>query len=306
MRFIIILLTVLSFYTQVYASDFPAKEVYAKFSPSVVVIKASKEGGSGMIGAGSIISDKGLIITNAHVVVSKDDNQPYPKLRVYIRPDKLTGSAQEDLSNYFDAEVLRYSKDLDLALLKIKNFSLKSETIEFADPSDISVGEEVVAIGHPEQGGFWSLTYGRISGEMKDYQGVTGKDVYQTDTSVNRGNSGGPLLDRRGYMVAINSNIARLSRDGLPITGVNFSIKSSVVKKWLNENEYTIAYGKKPLDEEDKKIEVIEAGKEPDTQKVEDRFNTPARPYDYNEFLKAAEKDIEGMMEEMKGKIKRK
>ena len=141
---------------------------------------------------------------------------------------------------------------------------------------------------------------------MKDYQGVTGKDVYQTDTSVNRGNSGGPLLDRRGYMVAINSNIARLSRDGLPITGVNFSIKSSVVKKWLNENEYTIAYGKKPLDEEDKKIEVIEAGKEPDTQKVEDRFNTPARPYDYNEFLKAAEKDIEGMMEEMKGKIKRK
>ena len=47
MRFIIIVLTVLSFYTQVYASDFPAKEVYAKFSPSVVVIKASKEGAAG-------------------------------------------------------------------------------------------------------------------------------------------------------------------------------------------------------------------------------------------------------------------
>ena len=259
-----------------------------------------------MIGAGSIISDKGLIIKNAHVVVSKDDNQPYPKLRVYIRPDKLTGSAQEDLSNYFDAEVLRYSKDLDLALLKIKNFSLKSETIEFADPSDISVGEEVVAIGHPEQGGFWSLTYGRISGEMKDYQGVTGKDVYQTDTSVNRGNSGGPLLDRRGYMVAINSNIARLSRDGLPITGVNFSIKSSVVKKWLNENEYTIAYGKKPLDEKGEKVDVTEAGKKTETPKAEEKFTTPATPYDYNEFLKAAEKDIEGMMEEMKGKIRKK
>jgi serine protease Do len=306
MRFILIALTVLSFYAHAFASDFPAKEVYSRFSPSVVVIKASKEGGSGMIGAGSIISDKGLIITNAHVFVSKDDNLPYPKLRVYIRPDKLTGSAQEDLSNYFDAEVLRYSRELDLALIKIKDFNLKSEIIEFADPSDIRVGEEVVAIGHPEQGGFWSLTYGRISGEIKDYQGVPGKDVYQTDTSVNRGNSGGPLLDRRGYMVAINSNIARLGRDGLPITGVNFSIKSSVVKKWLNENEYTIAYGKKPLDEEGKKIEVIEASKKPDTQKGEDRFNTPARPYDYNEFLKAAEKDIEGMMEEMKGKTRRK
>ena len=121
-----------------------------------------------------------------------------------------------------------------------------------ADPDEIKIGEEVIAIGHPEQGGLWSLTYGRISGSIENFSDIDGKDVFQTDTSLNRGNSGGPLLDQRGYMVAINSNIARLGSGGLPITGVNFAIKSSVVKKWLSKEGYTIAYGQKPLIEETK------------------------------------------------------
>ena len=55
------------------------------------------------------------------------------------------------------------------------------------------------------------------------------------ETSVNRGNSGGPLLDGNGYMVGINTAIARKSEDGLAITGINFAIKSSVVRKWVGE-----------------------------------------------------------------------
>lgn len=308
MRILLIIGSLLLTSIQAYASDFPAKEVYETISPSVVTIRASKAEGEGMIGAGSIISKKGLIITNAHVVIDKSVSISYPHISVYLKPDKLTGIIKNDLSIKFDAEVMIYSKELDLALLKAKGLPLNINALELADPSEIKTGEEVVAIGHPEQGGFWSLTYGRISGELRDYQGIPGKDMYQTDTSVNRGNSGGPLLDRRGYIVAVNSNIARLGRDGLPITGVNFSIKSSVVKKWLEENGYAIAYGKRPLLEEDRKVatKTLE-DKENKEERPEDmeRLLTPKRPYDYDALIKAAEKDLEGLMDEMRKKIRR-
>lgn len=310
MRLILLIITVF-LPAMSFASDFPAKEVYSRFSPSIVAIKASKEeGGGGMIGAGSIISNDGFVITNAHVVINKEDNKPYPVLKVYIKPGSLTGAAKTDLTTFYEAEVLKFSQPLDLAILKVRKFNHTADMVEFANPGEIGVGEEVVAIGHPEQGGFWSLTYGRISGEIRDYQGVSGKDVFQTDTSVNRGNSGGPLLDGRGYMVAINSNIARVSKDGLPITGVNFAIKSSVVLKWLGEVGITVKYGNMPVHASEKigQAEKISGNDEKQLQMKTEaggRFITPKRPYDYDALLKAAEKDLEDMMDEMKGKFKR-
>src|SRR5437764_1171737 len=111
---------------------------------------------------------------------------------------------------------------------------------------DVGVGEATAAIGHPEHGAKWSLTTGRIGGEWANFEGVTGKDVYQMETSVNRGNSGGPLLDGNGYMVGINTAIARRSEDGLAITGINFAIKSSVVRRWLGETLSQIEAKKAP------------------------------------------------------------
>ncbi|MBI5194468.1 MAG: trypsin-like peptidase domain-containing protein [Nitrospirae bacterium] len=244
---IFIISSVLYFPIPSFASDFPAKEVYARYSPSVMVVRATDEKGEGSIGTGSIISDDGLIITNAHVIFDKEEDKPFPVIVVFTKPKKLIGVTKNELDKSYEVEILKYDVPLDLAILKIKNYDFKADIVALADPQEIEVGEDVIAIGHPEQGGFWTLTYGRISGEIKDFQGVPGKEMFQTDTSVNRGNSGGPLLDRRGYMVAVNSNIARLSSDGLPITGINFSIKSSVVRKWLSENGYEVAYGKKPL-----------------------------------------------------------
>ncbi len=298
-------LLIASILVAIYHTDaygFPATEVYEAASPSVVVIKASKEEGAGMIGAASVISKDGFIITNAHVVIDKSTGEPYPNVIVYQKPDRLTGITKKDLARGFKADVLHYSMELDLALLMSKGLPAHINALEFADSGEIKVGEEVVAIGHPEQGGFWSLTYGRISGGIQDYQNVSGKDVYQTDTSVNRGNSGGPLLDRRGYIVAINSNIARLGKDGLPITGVNFSIKSSVVRKWLDEKGFKISYGKMPLDGS----QPIATEKKEEGPADQDRILTPKRPYDYDTLLKAAEKDLEEMMDEMRGKARKK
>ena len=95
--------------------------------------------------------------------------------------------------------------------------------------------------GHPESGAKWSLTTGRIGGTWSDFDGVKGKDVYQMETSVNRGNSGGPLLDGNGYLIGINTSIARKAPDGLAITGVNFAIQSSVVRHWIDSSHQQIA-----------------------------------------------------------------
>ena len=315
MKFLLTIIGIIIFPLRTYASDFPAKEVYKKISPSVVVVFASE---TTTAGAGSIISKDGLILTNAHIVVDSETEKPYSEIRLFIKPANLTGIAKTDLTKYAKAVVLSYSNKLDLALLKIDRIPSSMNIIEMADPLEIKIGEEVVAIGHPEQGGFWSLTYGRISGSFKDYGGISGKDMYQTDTSVNRGNSGGPLLDRRGYMVGVNSKIARLGRGGLAITGVNFAIKTSVVRKWLAKNGYRIAYGTKPLKKEENEVTVKppEAFKEkeekeveekkPTIEKKEDRFLTPKRPYDHDDLIKATEKDLEEMIKEMKGKIRRK
>lgn len=313
-RFIFLLLFL--FPLGAYAGDFPAKDIYMKRSPGVVVVKASKDGGNGMISSGSIITSDGLVITNAHAVIDKEDGRPYQKIVAFIKPSKVFAT-KDDLDKHYEAEVLHFDSPIDLAVLRLKGFDRKTSVIEFADPQEIGVGEEVIAIGHPEQGGFWTLTYGRISAEHRDYKGVPGKDMYQTDTSVNRGNSGGPLLDRRGYMVAVNSNIARISKDGLAITGINYSIKASVVVNWLNGNGYRVAYGKSHVHETQTTRADVAAGqpkerpaakpvpaKEGVVKSGEKKFETPRKPYDYDALLKAAEKDLDDMMGEMRRKFK--
>ena len=82
---------------------------------------------------------------------------------------------------------------------------------------------------------------GVISARWKNYGGVSGKNLFQTDASINRGNSGGPLLDDQAAMIGINSMIARKAADGLTITDVNFSIRTKVAIDWLNQNGYAIS-----------------------------------------------------------------
>lgn len=85
------------------------------------------------------------------------------------------------------------------------------------------------------------MTTGVISAQRQDFGGVTGKNLFQTEASINRGNSGGPLLDEEGTMIGVNSMIARQARDGMVITDVNFSIKSNVALNWLNKLGYRFA-----------------------------------------------------------------
>ena len=226
------------------------KDIYKKAGPAVVLLLGSDDGKQGAGGTGSIISSDGKIITNAHVVISSQSNQPYKILYVFLKPDRVTGDNSKDLARRFKGRVLQYSPpdELDLALVQLEEAPGPMPSIAFADPDKVDVGDEVVAIGHPEQGGLWTLTTGAISTVIANYGKVKGKNVFQTEASVNRGNSGGPLLDTDGNMVGINTMIARQAADGVAITAVNFSLKSSVAVSWLALKGMGLAYAPKQED----------------------------------------------------------
>jgi serine protease Do len=222
-------------------SAYTPKQIYQKAGPGVVFIFASKGSSKGSGGTGSIISKDGYIITNAHLFAKKDSPELLSDISIFLKPQRVTGDHKTDLAKGYKGKIIAYDIPLDLALIKIVNPDRMLTTVSFADSEMVDIGDQVYAIGHPEQGGLWSLTTGVISARWRNYGGVSGKHLFQTDASINRGNSGGPLLDKMGTMVGINSMIARKAADGLTITDVNFSIRSKVAIDWLNKKGYRIS-----------------------------------------------------------------
>jgi serine protease Do len=222
-------------------------QIYASAAPAVVFIAAVGSEGTGQ-GTGSIMDANGLVLTNAHVILDKATDVPAKKIFVFLKPDRVIGneSNQENLTRRHPATVLAYDKALDLALLKMANVAVPLPVLSLADPSGTMIGARVLAIGHPESGGLWSLTTGVISAEWQNFSDVAGKDIFQTETSLNRGNSGGPLINMHGHQVGVNSMISRKAKDGLAITSINFAIKSNVAKDWLGKHGVQIAYAAQP------------------------------------------------------------
>lgn len=211
------------------------RDIYKTYGRAVVLVFATDGSAQGSAGTGSIITKDGQIITNAHVVAK--EGKPYQKIFVYLKPDKLEGSMQDDLKQRYETQLVDLDDQLDLALLKMKQPPANLTLLEFGDPGKVEIGEPVVAIGHPETAGLWTMTRGVVSSVVKDFQGVPGKDIFQTDASVNRGNSGGPLIDSSGHLIGINTSISRRAADGLAITGINFSLKSSVPVVWMKRRD---------------------------------------------------------------------
>ena len=236
---LLVLMMTLVFSTTTMAAS--PRQIYKQTGPGVVFILASEGGSNGSVGTGSIIRDDGLIITNAHVFTRSDSKKLKPDIAVYLKPRRVSGNHKKDLSRGYRAKLLAFDLPLDLALLKMTDLDVPLKTVAFADSAQVVIGDKVYAIGHPEQGGLWSLTTGVVSAYRQDYGGVPGKNLFQTDASINRGNSGGPLLDESGNMIGINSLIARKAPDGLTITDVNYSIQSQVALDWLSAQGYYFA-----------------------------------------------------------------
>lgn len=309
------------------AKVFSPREIYEQTSPAVVMVMGHPESGkSGSGGTGSIIHADGLVLTNAHVIIEAKTGKPYPRLSVFLKPVRVTGDSKVDLTRMLRARVVVYSSPLDLALLKLEGVSGPLPTIDLSESDRTRIGDQVIAIGHPEQGGLWTLTTGVISAEVDNFNGVKGKHVFQTETGLNRGNSGGPLIDSEGHMVGVNTAIARVAADGLPITSISFSLKSTVAKQWLREqgastlstasqagSSPTRTAADVPLSQSSPPVQPSAPSQKPaspvahsgKSKQVEPPM--PARPYNLDQLVNErskAEADLDDMISEMRGRIK--
>ena len=300
------------------------REIYEQASPAVVMVMGYADGGrKGSGGTGSIIQSDGLVLTNAHVVIEEQTGKPFARFSVFLKPARVTGESKSDLSRMVRAKVVAYSQLLDLALLKLDGVAESLPVVNVSESGRASIGDRVVAIGHPEQGGLWTLTTGVISAEVDNFKGVKGKHVFQTETGLNRGNSGGPLLDGEGRMIGVNTAIARVASDGLPITSISFSLKSSVATQWLREQGVGVrgiplpAGQMQPVTDQPLTPSMQPQAKPVQspqsdlllkpTMKPEVAQLAPARPYNLDELISdraKAEADLDSMMSEMRGRMK--
>jgi serine protease Do len=300
--------------------DLTPREIYELDSPAVVmIIGYSNSGQRGSGGTGSLIRQDGLVLTNAHVVIEEQTGKPYPRLTVYLKPDRVIGDPKADLSRSAKGRVIAFSQPLDLAVLRLDGLPGPFPALELDDSDRIEIGDRVVAIGHPEQGGLWTLTTGTISAQFENFNSTKGKSVFQTETGLNRGNSGGPLLDTYGRMVGINTAIARLSSDGLAITSISFSLKSNVAKRWLRDQGVSVqeratsdrpalaqAASRPTPPPEEQTTQPDNPSASPATASPSSPLPASSRPYNLDRLISErsrAEADLEDMIKEMRGRF---
>jgi V8-like Glu-specific endopeptidase len=217
------------------ASAFSAANVYRNASNSVVLIFGFADDGGGSSGTGSILTADGLILTNNHVIATGEGGGLYPNIVVYFKPNPISGDNRKDLTTPFLVDVIARDADLDLALLRVKDAPAGIRPIVVGDSEEVDIGEDVAAIGHPGGGGLWTLTTGTVSSKRRD----AARDVFQTDAAINPGNSGGPLLDEHARLVGVNTFVRRVNEQGLPLEGLNYSLRSSLALDWVNQQGVT-------------------------------------------------------------------
>lgn len=201
-----------------------AKEilVYKKAAPAVLFVVAGKKA----FGSGVVIDTKGNVITNWHVVKN------LPKVVVVFKP-KNTAELKKELA--FTARVRKVDKRRDLALLKINAPPKNLAFMRLGNSSNLTVGQDVHAIGHPE-GANWTYTKGLVSQIRPAYKWTSNKKtshratVVQTQTPVSPGSSGGPLFDDKGNLIGINSFQAQGQ-------GLNFAVAVNEVKAFLSSKK---------------------------------------------------------------------
>jgi len=159
---------------------------------------------SAALGSGFIIDEKGIVITNNHVIQDADD--------IIVR---VNGDQE------FKAKVLGADPLMDIAVLQLET-NEKFIPVSFGDSDKARIGDWVIAIGNPfGLGG--TVTAGIISARNRSIGLSRYEDFIQTDASINSGNSGGPLFDMEGNVIGINTAI--LGRNGS--IGIGFSIPSN-------------------------------------------------------------------------------
>ena len=168
---------------------------------------APQERKSAALGSGFIIDEKGIVITNNHVIQDAED------IIVRVNGDKE-----------FKAQVIGADPLSDIAVLKL-DANEKFIPVKFGNSDEARIGDWVIAIGNPFGFG-GTVTSGIISARNRSLGLTRYEDYIQTDASINSGNSGGPLFDLNGDVIGINTAI--LGRSGS--IGIGFAIPSNSAK----------------------------------------------------------------------------
>lgn len=173
------------------------------------------------LGSGFIIDAKnGYIITNNHVIRDAEE------VRVTLHDDSTV-----------PAEIIGRDEKVDIAVLKVDAKKHKLQAIKFGNSDKMRVGDWIVAIGNPfGLGG--TVTSGIVSARQRDINSGPYDDYIQTDASINRGNSGGPMFDLKGNVIGINTAI--FSPTGGSV-GIGFAIPSNLAKPVIDQ---LIKYGR--------------------------------------------------------------
>ena len=196
-------------------------EVYKKAAPATVLVVTENS-----LGSGVVVSSTGDVVTNWHVV------RDAKKVAVVFKPERGVDIRKELI---FTATAVKVDEVADLALLHLAQPPEDVPYLRLGDVTKVEVGQDAHSIGHPE-GEVWTYTAGIISQIRPDYE-WTGTDglahhsrVIQTQTALNPGNSGGPLLNDRAEIIGINS----FRREG---EGLNYAVAADVVGNFLQRAE---------------------------------------------------------------------
>jgi S1-C subfamily serine protease len=203
------------------------REVYMRDGPGVVSVDVASSVGPGG-GSGFVLDEEGHIVTNQHVVEEAEE--------VSVR---FTSGEREE------AEIVGEDPSTDVAVIKVDAPEGTLEPLTLGHSESVGVGDPVIAIGNPLNVGI-SVTTGIVSGTGRPIEApndYTIDGAVQTDAAINVGNSGGPLLDSRGAVIGITSQI--LSEDG-GFQGVSFAVPvdtvKSVVKQLITKGEAVHGY----------------------------------------------------------------
>ena len=199
-----------------YSRKSPIVEAVRKTRDAIVTIKVEKRSSSGtrdVVGTGVVIDERGVVVTNRHVVAGAD----------HITAKFADGST-------CPARIHVEAENHDLAVLKLSG-DRTFKALTFAPGSDLMVGETVIAVGNPF-GYSNSVTTGIVSATGREITmpgGVVLKNLIQVNASINPGNSGGPLLNVNGELIGINVAI----REGAQ--GIAFALNSDTVQEVLSK-----------------------------------------------------------------------
>ena len=167
---------------------------------------------------------KNVILTNHHVI----ENGVQDEYIVQIYTFKY---------KWYKARVIAADEKTDLAILELINPDENSDAVEplkFADADSWTLGEKLFAIGHPH-GLYWTVTEGVLSHPHRRVSSPW-QWLIQTDTSVNPGNSGGPLFNMRGKVVGVNVLLLGRTEEGNPVdSGLNFAVRSDLAEHVAEE-----------------------------------------------------------------------